>query len=172
MGRSHSCAHLIPWFFSLVAAFPGCSLWGVLRNALWGPGQGVGICEEQGHVGDRTSPGMAETSTWDCSAVCMPSQSLSQSPCHHLSPKFGMEGSHQPTREMWFGQEMPELTLTPFSVTLVQAPSHPLFPLLTPVLHLCSPDPWAGGRTRALVPSDRHFRWQLAADPVECCQIF
>lgn len=40
---SHSCAQvLILWFVSLVAAFPGCSLWGVLRNALWGPAQGVG----------------------------------------------------------------------------------------------------------------------------------
>lgn len=155
---SHSCAQvLIPWFVS----FPGCSLWGVQRNALWRPVQGTGVCEEHGHVGDLTFPVMVETSTSACSAVCMPSQPLSQNPCHSFVSwvwKGGIMSADQ--RDVWFGQERPELMLSPFSVALVHAPSHPLFSLLKPVLPLCSPDPWAGGRTRALVPSDRHCRWQ------------
>lgn len=85
---SHSCAQvLILWFVSLVAAFPGCSLWGVLRNALWGPAQGVGVCEEHGHVGDLTFPVMVETSTSACSAVCMPRQPLRRNPCHPFVSK-------------------------------------------------------------------------------------
>lgn len=80
---SHSCAQvLIPWFVSLVAVFPGCSLWGVLRNALWRPAHGIGVCEEHGYVDDLTFPVMVETSTSACSAVCMPRQPLRQNHCH------------------------------------------------------------------------------------------